>query len=74
MRIYVVIPTIEIVDSMIEEAIESPYSIRKSLDGSLAILKFNTSFPNSMGGYLKYTHAEILQYLTDNKASWEEEV
>lgn len=67
---YVVIPTVDITDDMVDESQNGPYSIRSSLDGTQSILKFATLFPKSVKGYVKYTHAEILQFLEDNKAAW----
>lgn len=68
---YVVIDTELAVDDMIHESIGNETSFRKSIDGTKAILKFNVRFPNTMAGKTKYTHAEILQFLSDNSVSWE---
>lgn len=72
MKTYVIIPTVNIVNEMVEEALESPTSIRTSLDGSQSILKFSTPFPSTMGGYTKYSHSEMLDYLATNTVDWEE--
>lgn len=68
---YVVIDTILIIQDMIEECLETQGSIRKSLDGSKAILKFHVMYPNTMAGHIKYTQEEMLQYLADNTVEWE---
>lgn len=68
---YVVIDVDSIIQDMIEESIGNENSFRKSLDGTKAILKFNTKYPNTMKGYRKYNHKEILQFLTNNVSDWE---
>ena len=61
-------------DDMIAESVGSETSYAKSLDGSIAILGFKTLHPNSMAGYDKLNHSQILQYLADNSADWDGEV
>jgi len=72
MSTYIVIDTVDITDSMVSEANQSVGSIRYSLDGSKALLKFDSPFPDSAKGYVKYDLSEILNYLDTNKASWED--
>lgn len=67
---YVVIDYDLIIDDMVNESIGNETSYKKSLDETKAILKFNKKHPNSMKGYKKYTHSEILQFLIDNDADW----
>ena len=67
---YVIIPVDEIIDIMVDTSLNNNDSIRYSIDGSLAILKFTTKFPGVMQGYKKYTHIEILNELI--KPEWNE--
>lgn len=68
--IYVVINMDLITDDMINESLNTESSFRKSLDGTQAILKFNTLHPSSMSGFIKYDHAKMLQFLTNNIIEW----
>jgi hypothetical protein len=70
-KTYIVIPVDDITEAMIQESCHTAYTFRKSLDGSQAILKFCMSYPNTMAGYHKYSHSEILAYLELNKGDWE---
>ncbi len=70
-KYYVVIATNDIADEMIEESLNDSNSFRKCNDDSLSILKFNTEHPNTMQGYLKRDHDEIVEYLSENSADWE---
>lgn len=65
---YVIIPTVDITDEMVEQSVNEPATIRYSVDGSKALLKFTTPFPSSTKGYIKYTHIQILQQLA--QAEW----
>lgn len=67
---YIVIDVDLITNDMINESIGNETSFRKSLDDTKAILKFNVRHPNSMAGYVKYTHTEILTFLTDSILEW----
>jgi len=67
---YVVIDLNMVTALMIEEGIGEEDTVRQSLDGSKAILKFSTKYPNTMSGFKKYTHTEILQFLQDNTLTW----
>lgn len=63
MTIYCIIPVEDITNEMIDEAINSSDTLRYSLDGALAILKFDTPFPNSAKGHQKYSLEDILGVL-----------
>jgi len=69
-KVYVVIPTDDIVQEMIEESCHAGPTFRRSLDGELSILKFFTPFPNTMGGREKKSHEEILAYIAANSVNW----
>ena len=67
---YVVINTVDITNAMIAESVGDHSSIVYCLAKAQAILEFNVAFPNTMGGRTKYTYAQIVQYLIDNKVAW----
>ena len=67
-KIYVIINTEDITDSMIEASLNDSDTLRYTADGSRAILKFNTKFPDVMKSYKKHTHDEILIQL--RKPEW----
>ena len=71
-RGYVIINTIDITQDMIDESIHHDSTFRVSLDGSEAILKFESEYPNTMAGRTKLTLDEIKAYLVTNTADWEE--
>jgi len=65
---YVIVPVAELTQEMIDAAIQdSINTLRKSLDETQAVLKFDGS-PSCFSGYTQYTHEEILAVM--NEASW----
>jgi len=74
-NVYVIIPANEITEEMIESAIQtSVATLRKSLDETLAILKYNGSEPACFNNYTKYNHEEILEILsTSDWTDWTDE-
>lgn len=68
MNVYCIVSANDITNDMIAEAVNEATSLRYSLDGAKAILKFATPFPNSMKGYAKYTAEEMLSILAT--AEW----
>lgn len=60
MIVYCIVPTNEITQSMVDESTMDASEIRYSVDKTSAILKFNKQFPDTMYGYNKFTHEEIL--------------
>lgn len=69
-RVYVIISINDITDTMVEESLNDPASIKRSIDGTQAILKFDSFFPDTVEGYVKYNHEEIMVYLTTNTVDW----
>lgn len=69
-KVYVIIPANDLTESMIEESCNQKYTFRTSLDESKVILKFCMKYPNTVSGYPKYSHTEILEYLATNSAEW----
>lgn len=68
---YVVLNDLDITFDMVEESVNGHETYRRTLDGTQSILKFNKKHPNTMSGRIKYTHIEILQFLTTNSVTWE---
>ena len=64
MNYYCIVPTDEITQDMVNESTMNAADIRYSVDGASAILKFDKQFPNTMFGYNKFTHSEILSVIT----------
>lgn len=71
-RSWVIVNVSDITDEMIDSAIQTSMdTLRKSLDGSKAILKFESDTPNCFDGLTTYNHSEILTELA--KSAWTEE-
>lgn len=76
-RKYVIIPISEIDSVDFNEVMQtSKESIRKSLDGTLALLKYEGEQPDSLaditGKSQEYTHAEIIELMSTS--AWYEEI
>jgi len=71
-RKWVIVNVSDITDEMIASAIQtSMATLRKTLDGSKAILKFDGNTPSCFEGLTTYNHSEILTELA--KSAWTEE-
>ena len=71
-RKWIIINVSDITDEMISSAIQSSMdTLRKTLDGSKAILKWDGDTPSCFDGMTTYTHSEILTELA--KSAWSEE-
>ncbi len=71
-RKWVIVNVSDITDEMIVSAIQSSMAtLRKTLDGSKAILKFEGDTPSCFDGLTTYNHSEILTELA--KSAWTEE-
>ena len=71
-RSWVIVNVSDITDEMIASAIQSSMAtLRKTLDGSKAILKFDGNTPSCFDGLTTYNHSEILTELA--KSAWTEE-
>ena len=71
-RKWVIINVSDITDEMINNAIQANVStLRKSLDNSKAILKWDGNTPSCFDGITTYNHSEILTELA--KSDWTEE-
>ena len=68
-RKYVIIPTSELTDDMISSAIvSSKDTVRKALDNSNCMLKFDGDTPSCFSSYSIYTYDEIITELA--KDTW----
>ena len=65
----VILNVFDITEEMIDSAIQSSMdTLRKTLDGSKAILKWDGDTPNCFDGLATYNHSEILEELA--KSAW----
>jgi hypothetical protein len=70
-RKWIIINVSDITDEMIDSSIQSSIdTLRKTLDGTKAILKWDGDTPSCFDGLTTYTHSEILTELA--KSDWSE--
>tara|TARA_R100001594_G_scaffold121361_1_gene157190 strand:+ start:722 stop:958 length:237 start_codon:yes stop_codon:yes gene_type:complete len=70
-RKWVIVNVSDITDEMISSAIQtSVNTLRKTLDGTKAILKWDGDTPTCFDGMTTYNHSEILTELA--KSDWTE--
>ena len=70
-RKWVIVNVSDITEEMIDNAIQSSMdTLRKSLDGTQAILKWDGDTPTCFDGMTTYNHSEILTELA--KSTWTE--
>ena len=68
-RKWVIVNVSDITDEMIASAMQSSMdTLRKALDGSKAILKWEGDTPSCFDGLTTYNHSEILEELA--KSDW----
>ena len=68
-RKWIIINVSDITDDMISSAIQSDVdTLRKTLDGNKAILKWDGDAPSCFDGMTTYTHSEIITELA--KSDW----
>ena len=66
-RKWVIVNVSDITDEMITNSIQSSLdTLRKSLDNTKAILKWDGDTPSCFNGLTTYTHSEILTELAKN--------
>jgi len=71
-RKWVIVNVSDITEEMIENAIQTSMdTLRKSLDGSKAILKWEGDTPSCFDGMTTYSHSEMKAEL--NKSDWYQE-
>ena len=71
-RKWVILNVSDITDEMIDNAIQTSMStLKTTLDGNKAILKWDGSTPSCFDGMTTYTHSEILTELA--KSEWSED-
>ena len=72
-RKWIIINVSDITDEMISNAIQiSMDTLRKTLDGSKAILKWDGDTPSCFDGMTTYNHSDILTELA--KSTWSTDV
>ena len=72
-RKWVIVNVSDITEEMIENAIQTSMStLRKSLDGSKAILKWEGDTPSCFDGMTTYTHTNIREELATSDWSSDE--
>ena len=70
-RKWVIVNVSDITEEMIESSIQSSMdTLRKTLDGTQAILKWDGDTPTYFDGMTTYNHSEILTELA--KSTWTE--
>ena len=68
-RKWVIVNVSDITDEMIDSAMQTSMStLRKTLDGTKAILKWDGDTPSCFDGMVTYSHNEILTELA--KSDW----
>ena len=71
-RHWVIVNTDDVTDEMINNALQiNSATLRKTLDGSKALLKWDGDTPSCFDGITTYNHSEILTIL--NSSDWKEE-
>tara|TARA_R100000700_G_C3146747_1_gene126766 strand:- start:522 stop:752 length:231 start_codon:yes stop_codon:yes gene_type:complete len=72
-RKWVILNVSDVTDEMIRSAIQTSMgTLRKSLDGTKTILKWEGDTPSCFNGMTTYTHSEILTELAKSEWSGDE--
>ena len=70
-RKWIIINVSDITDEMISSAIQtSKDTLRKTTDGTKAILKWDGDTPEVFDGMTTYNHSQILAILNDVNGDW----
>jgi len=70
-RKWIIINVSDITDEMISSAIQtSKDTLRKTTDGTKAILKWDGDTPSVFDGMTTYNHSQILAILNDVNGDW----
>ena len=73
-RKWIIVNVSDITDEMIDSAIQTSMdTLRKTLDGSKAILKWDGDTPSCLDGLTTYNHCEILTELANSAWTSSEE-
>ena len=71
-RHWIIVNIDDVTDEMINNALQiNLATLRKTLDGSKALLKWDGDTPSCFDGMTTYNHSEILTIL--NNSDWKEE-
>lgn len=71
-KTYFLVSIVELAESMINQSLCTEKYLRYSNEKNKVVLKFNTAYPDTMVGYTKYTHTEILTKM--GEAEWKKAV
>ena len=70
-RHWIIVNTSDVTDEMMENALQMDIiTLRKSLDGAKALLKWDGDTPSVFNGMTQYSHNQILTIL--NGSDWSE--
>ena len=70
---YAIIPVNEVTQEMVDYCIQTSFAtLRKNLDGTQAVLKWNAPTPSYLEIYSPYNLSEILAYINDPANGWVE--
>ena len=71
-RYWIIVNTDDVTDEMINNALQiNSTTLRKTLDGSKALLKWDGDTPSVFNGMTQYSHAQILAIL--NGSDWSDD-
>ena len=67
---YVILPTADVTQAIIDVCVQTSMdTLRKSLDGTEAVLKYLGDKPSILDPYTDYTHAEIIPIMCNSEWS-----
>jgi len=69
---YVIVPLVDLTDTMINQSSNGVNTMRHSLDNTKVMLMFASKHPDIMAGYRKYTLQEIAEVMEED--TWSEEI
>lgn len=70
---YAIIPVNEVTQELVDYCIQTSFdTLRKNLDGTQAVLKWNPPTPSYLEIYTPYNLSEILAYINDPANGWVE--
>lgn len=68
---YAIIDINMVTCELLSKAICNCDTLKKSINGTKVIMKFNDIYPDGLAGITKYTYEEMLAYIVANMADWE---
>ena len=71
-KIYVILPNIDLTQAMVDDCNQTSLStVRKSIDGTMALLSYSGTKPNSISAYTDFNKSQILTEMA--KPEWSSE-